>query len=144
VHLCLKFFKYWLLFLVGMWFWTLLNSLFSCMNLMWNVVMLESVGKNVTNFPGSHFLAQQASMNLLIKSGKLGNFWTINLLFTYRRKTRWAFLKLLSVAICRQFQKKEHCKNCVRHWMNEKYTHTCLLKQPMLVDLQQKVGKFFP
>jgi hypothetical protein len=45
------------------------------------VVPLDSAGKNfVINFPGSQFQAQQASINLLIKSGLLGHFWTRNLL----------------------------------------------------------------
>jgi hypothetical protein len=45
------------------------------------VVPLESVGENfVVNFLGSQFQAQQASINLLRKSGLLGHFWTRNLL----------------------------------------------------------------
>jgi hypothetical protein len=45
------------------------------------MVPLESVGENfVINFPGSQFQAQQASMNLLMKSGLLCHFWTGNLL----------------------------------------------------------------
>jgi hypothetical protein len=45
------------------------------------VVPLESAGENfVVNFPGSQFKAQQASRNLLIKSGILGRLWTRSLL----------------------------------------------------------------
>jgi hypothetical protein len=44
-------------------------------------VPLGSVGENfVVNFPRLQFQAQQASMNLLIKSGQLSHFWTRNLL----------------------------------------------------------------
>jgi hypothetical protein len=56
----------------------------------WNVVPLESVGNCfVVNFPGSQFPAHQTSINLLIKPGLLGHFWTRNLIKTpcaYRRK----------------------------------------------------------
>jgi hypothetical protein len=38
-------------------------------------------------------------------------------------------------------EEKGHCKYCIRHRTNEKHTHTCLLKLPLLVDLQQKVGE---
>jgi len=31
-----------------------------------------------------------------------------------------------SAAVRRRFRKKKHCKKCIRHWTNEKYTHTCL------------------
>jgi hypothetical protein len=40
------------------------------------VVPLESVGENVVNFSGTQFQAQEASINLLRKSGPLGHFWT--------------------------------------------------------------------
>jgi hypothetical protein len=41
----------------------------------------------------------------------------------------------------RQFQKKKHYKNCIRHLTNEKYPYIYLLKPPLLADLQQKVGE---
>jgi hypothetical protein len=41
----------------------------------------------------------------------------------------------------RQFQKKKHYKNCIRHLTNEKYPYISLLKPPLLADLQQKVGE---
>jgi hypothetical protein len=64
-----------------MWFDILLNSVFFCMNRMWNVVPLQSVGEDfVVNFPGSQFQAQQQSINLLIKSCLLGHSRTRNLL----------------------------------------------------------------
>jgi hypothetical protein len=71
--------KFWFLLCVWIWFDMLLNSVFFSMNRMWNVVPLKSVGENfVINLLGSQFQAQQASMNLLIKSGLLGHFWTKN------------------------------------------------------------------
>jgi hypothetical protein len=46
-----------------------------------NTVPIESFGENlVINYPVSQFQANQASMNLLIKSDLLGHFRTINLL----------------------------------------------------------------
>jgi hypothetical protein len=46
----------------------------------------------IVNFPGSQFQTQQASVNFVVKSGLLDDFWTRNLLkkkpSVYRRKTR--------------------------------------------------------
>jgi hypothetical protein len=45
------------------------------------VVPLQIVGENfVVNFPGTQFQTQEASVNIVRKSGLLGHFWTINLL----------------------------------------------------------------
>jgi hypothetical protein len=45
------------------------------------VVPLESIRENfIINFPGTQFQEEQASMNLLRKSGPLGHFWAENLL----------------------------------------------------------------
>jgi hypothetical protein len=44
----------------------LLNTVFFCMNCMWNAVPLESVGESfVVNFPRSQYLAQQTSINFV-------------------------------------------------------------------------------
>jgi hypothetical protein len=37
---------------------------------------LDSRENFVVNFPGTQFQAQQASMNLVKKSGPVGHFWT--------------------------------------------------------------------
>jgi hypothetical protein len=51
-----------------------------------------------------------------------------------QRLTAWAvaqptvnvYSSISQTVVCRQFRKKMHCKNYIRHGMNEKYTNTCL------------------
>jgi hypothetical protein len=43
------------------------------------------------------------------------------------------------VAVCRRFPKKNHCKNCMRHWMNKKtQPYMSVLKPPLLVVFNRK------
>jgi hypothetical protein len=59
----------------------LFNIMFFCMNCMWSVVPPESVGENSNAyFLGTQFQAQEASVNLIRKSGPLGCLLTRNLL----------------------------------------------------------------
>jgi hypothetical protein len=66
-------------------------------------------------------------------------------IFAYRnlqRRLEPVFLKLWSAEVSRRYRKKKHCRNFIRHWTNEEYTHTYLCqKLPLLVDLQQKVDE---
>jgi hypothetical protein len=65
---------------VSMWFGMRLNSVFFCTNRVGNLVPLESVREHfVVNFPGTHFQAHEATMNLLGKLGPLDHLWTQNL-----------------------------------------------------------------
>jgi hypothetical protein len=50
---------------------------------------------------------------------------------------RFAYFSVYQTVVRRSFRKKKHCKHCIKHLKNEKYTHTCLC---FLFDFKQEVG----
>jgi hypothetical protein len=59
----------------------------------------------------------------------------------YWRSIKGLFRIVSQTVVRRKLRKEKHCKKRNRHLTNEKYTHTCVLKRPLLADLQQKVGE---